>query len=137
MDFEDYFVMKDNFGPFNVSMTDLIKCLLIAEKCGRVPEIPKKWKKKTAISGSEEIPGNQAVLDEERIYRCHRECCNGDYTFVFRDSTHYIHIPLESILICMVSAEQQGIVPKLGDSFWLLAEALYSKDFRNIEVSDE
>lgn len=136
MDYEDYFVLKDNYGPFNVSMADLIKCLLIAEKNGCVPKVPEDWKAKAASSGPGEIPGNHAVLDEERLYRCNRECCNGDFAFVFRDSVHYIHITLETILICMMSAERQGIVPEMGDNFWLPAGACYLRDFRDIGVEE-
>ncbi len=131
----DYFMFRDVYGPFNASIADLIKCLMLAEKAGAVPAIPESWKEKAGKPGA--IPENHAVLSGDSMNRCDLECCRGDYSFEFRDSRHLIHITLESVLVSMTAAENQGMVPEAGDQFWLPAGAAYLRNFRSEEKTEE
>lgn len=113
-----FFVMKDNYAKFSVSLHEIEKCLLIAEKLGYVPRLPAGWTKSQKPANDTPQPDNPAVLVDEKGIWCQCEHCDGDYTFIFKDSAHEIHISLEMVLQCIKSAEMNNAIKKLGTKFW-------------------
>lgn len=115
--------MKDNYSEFSVSLNDIIRCLYIAEKNGYVPMISQDLV--YVKCNNDETPKNLANLINNEGFWCNCEHCNGDYMFVFKDSSHKIHISLEMVLQCLKSAENIGAIGRLGSNFWFLLETRY------------
>ena len=113
--------IRESRNP-RIGVGSLIKCLLTAEKEGRIPEIPEKWKKRAAARlqdpAPEDSPYFELMPEYDQCFPCDCEFCEGDYAFIFRKSSYPAHFPLQYILALAKRYEQNGRIPMIGSQFW-------------------